>query len=57
MPTTKKRIKVSLSEDALKKLEWLIEKEKKQTGKNRVYVCDLFEKYIDQDYKIKKAFN
>ncbi|MBO0455826.1 addiction module toxin RelE [Enterococcus hulanensis] len=55
MPTKKKRIKVSLSDEAFEQFEWLMEQIKKET-KKRVYPGQVFEQMIKNEYTIKRVF-
>ncbi|WP_088841014.1 hypothetical protein [Listeria sp. ILCC797] len=55
MTTTKKRIKIAVTEDTLEKLDWLLQEEQRKT-KKRVYACHVLERLVQQEYKIRKAF-
>lgn len=55
MPTKKKRIKVSLSDEAFEQFEWLMEQIKNET-KKRVYPGQVFEQMIKNEYTIKRVF-
>ncbi|MBC2242234.1 addiction module toxin RelE [Listeria booriae] len=56
MATEKKRIKVAVTDETLEKLDWLLQEDKKKATGKRVYACDVLERLIAQEYKIRKVF-
>lgn len=55
LSTKKKLIKLSLSDEAIAKFEWLASEDKKKSTK-RHYKSQTFERLIENEYKIRKAF-
>lgn len=55
MATSKKRIKIAVTEETLEKLDWLLQEEQRKT-KKRVYMCHILERLVQQEYKIRKTF-
>lgn len=55
MTTTKKRIKVALTEEAIENLCWLTERENK-TAKKWIYPCEVIERLLANEVTIVKAF-
>ncbi|OJG76419.1 hypothetical protein RV10_GL003747 [Enterococcus pallens] len=46
---------MALSEDCLKKLDWLVEERQKKTTK-KVYPCKIVQELINNEYTIRQAF-
>lgn len=55
MTTKKNRKKFALSDETLKKLDYLIEQKQKKS-KTKVYPCDVLEEVINHAYEIAKVF-
>lgn len=55
MGTKKKRIKIAVTEETIQKFQWLVSEDQKKS-KKRIYPCDSFERIIDNEYVVRKAF-
>lgn len=55
MGTKKKRIKIAVTEETNQKFQWIISEDQKKS-KKRIYPCDSFERIIDNEYVVRKAF-